>query len=90
MASHPEIVAARAEVQQSLMAGVRLAKTNMWVHDVEAFARYSYQENVRSWRATSVPYVFHFGFDVFDSGSQEALVHEIRRICLKRKRTSRS
>src|SRR5882762_461214 len=44
-ASHPEILAARAEVEKA-QAATRLAKTDMWVPDVEAFARYSYQNNV--------------------------------------------
>src|SRR5216684_1951588 len=40
-ASHPEILAARAEVEKA-QAAAGLAKTDMWVPDVEAFARYSY------------------------------------------------
>ncbi len=75
MASHPEIVAARAEVQKA-EAGVRLAKTDMWVPDVEAFARYSYQENVPFLARNFGTFGVHFGFDVFDSGRKKALVHE--------------
>ena len=75
MASHPEILAARAEVQKA-EATVRLAKTDMWVPDVEAFARYSYQENVPFLARNFGTFGIHFGFDVFDSGRKKALVHE--------------
>jgi outer membrane protein TolC len=74
-ASHPEILAASAEVQKA-EAAVRLAKTDMWVPDVEAFARYSYQENVPFLARNFGTFGVHFGFDVFDSGRKKALVHE--------------
>src|SRR5580658_7485985 len=41
--SHPEILAALAEVQKA-EAAIGLAKTDICVPDVEAFARYSYQD----------------------------------------------
>src|SRR6202521_1017788 len=75
MASHPEILAARAEVQKA-EAVVRLAKTDMWVPDVEAFARYSYQENVPFLARNFGTFGVHFGFDVFDSGHKRALLRE--------------
>ena len=75
LASHPEVLAARAEVQKA-EAVVRLAKTDMWVPDVEAFARYSYQENVPFLARNFGTFGVHFGFDVFDSGRKKALVHE--------------
>jgi outer membrane protein TolC len=75
MASHPEILAARAEVQKA-EAAVRLAKTDMWVPDVEAFARYSYQDNVPFLARNFGTFGVHFGYDVFDSGRKKALVHE--------------
>jgi outer membrane protein TolC len=75
MASHPEILAARAEVQKA-EAGVRLAKTDMWVPDVEAFARYSYQENVPFLARNFGTFGIHFGYDMFDSGRKKAVVHE--------------
>lgn len=75
LASHPEILAARAEVQKA-EAVVHLAKTDMWVPDVEAFARYSYQENVPFLARNFGTFGVHFGFDVFDSGRKKALVHE--------------
>jgi outer membrane protein TolC len=75
MASHPEILAARAEVKKA-EAAVRFAKTDMWVPDVEAFARYSYQENVPFLARNFGTFGVHFGYDVFDSGRKKALVHE--------------
>ncbi len=74
-ASHPEILAARAEVQKA-EAAVRLSKTDMWVPDVEAFARYSYQENVPFLARNFGTFGVHFGYDVFDSGRKKSLVHE--------------
>jgi outer membrane protein TolC len=75
MASHPEILAARAEVQR-VEAAVRLAKTDMWVPDVEAFARYSYQENVPFLARNFGTFGVHFGYDVFDAGKKKAVVNE--------------
>ncbi len=77
IASHPEILAAHADVQKA-EAAIGLAKTDLWVPDVEAFARYSYQDNV--------PFLFlahnfgtfgvHFGYDLFDGGKKHALLRE--------------
>ena len=75
MASHPEILAARAEVQK-VEAAVGLAKTDMWVPDIEAFARYSYQENVPFLARNFGTFGIHFGYDVFDAGKKKAVVHE--------------
>jgi outer membrane protein TolC len=74
-ASHPEILAARAEVEKAQAAG-RLAKTDMWIPDVEAFARYSYQDNVPFLARNFGTFGVHFGYDVFDSGRKKAVVHE--------------
>jgi len=52
LASHPEILEARLEVEKA-NAAVRLAKTDLYVPDVDAFARYSYQN--------SVPFLAHKG-----------------------------
>jgi outer membrane protein TolC len=75
IASHPEIRAARAEMEKA-EAAVRLAKTDMWVPDVEAFARYSYQNNVPFLARNFGTFGIHFGFDVFDSGRKKASLHE--------------
>ncbi|HWC20201.1 MAG TPA: TolC family protein, partial [Terriglobales bacterium] len=74
-AAHPEILAARAEVEKA-EAGVRLAKTDIWVPDVEAFARFSYQENVPFLARNFGTFGVHFGYDVFDSGRKRALLRE--------------
>ena len=73
--SHPEIRAARAEVEKA-EAAIRLAKTDMWVPDVEAFARYSYQNNVPFLARNFGTFGIHFGFDVFDSGRKKASLRE--------------
>ena len=75
LASHPEILAAQAEVQKA-EAAVRFAKTDVWVPDVEAFARYSYQENVPFLARNFGTFGVHFGYDVFDSGRKKALLRE--------------
>src|SRR5246500_305215 len=72
LASHPEVLAARAEVQKA-EAVVRLAKTDMWVPDVEAFARYSYQENVPFLARNFGTFGVHLGYDVFAFGLQKSL-----------------
>jgi outer membrane protein TolC len=74
-ASHPEILAARAEVQKA-QAAVRLTKTDIWLPDVEAFARYSYADNVPFLARNFGTFGVHFGFDVFDSGRKRASLHE--------------
>ena len=74
-ASHPEILAARAEVEKA-QAGTRFAKTDMWVPDVEAFARYSYANNVPFLARNFGTFGIHFGFDVFDSGRKKASLRE--------------
>jgi outer membrane protein TolC len=75
MESHPEIAEARAMVEKA-SAGVRAAKRE-YIPDVEAFARYSHQNN-------SVPFLapnfgtfgVHLGYDVFDGGKKRAMLKE--------------
>src|SRR5271167_3662363 len=45
LASHPEVIEARNEVEKAA-AAVRLAKADIYVPEMDAFARYSYQDNV--------------------------------------------
>jgi outer membrane protein TolC len=73
--SHPEIREARAEVEKA-EAAVRLSKTDIWVPDVEAFARYSHQENVPFLAHNFGTFGVHFGYDLFDGGRKRALLHE--------------
>jgi outer membrane protein TolC len=73
--SHPEIRAANAEVQKA-EAAIGLAKTDIWVPDVEAFARYSYQENVPFLARNFGTFGVHFGYDLFDGGRKRGVLRE--------------
>src|SRR5260370_35366153 len=61
--SQPEITEARAEVERA-SAGVRAAKRE-YIPDIEAFARYSYQENVPFLPPNFRTFVVHFAYDFF-------------------------
>ena len=73
--SNPEIVEARAVVEKA-SAGVRAAKRE-YIPDVEAFARYSHQNN-------SVPFLapnfgtfgVHASYDIFDGGKKRAVLRQ--------------
>lgn len=75
LGSHPEIRKARAEVEKA-EAAIRLAKTDIWVPDVEAFARYSHQDNVPFLAHNFGTFGIHFGYDLFDGGRKRAVLHE--------------
>jgi outer membrane protein len=75
LASHPEIMEARNEVEKA-NAAVRLAKTDRYVPDVDAFARYSYQNNVPFLARNFGSFGVRFGYDLFDSGRKSALLRE--------------
>ena len=75
IASHPEIREARAEVEKA-QAAVRLAKTDIWLPEVEAFARYSYQNNVPFLARNFGTFGIHFGYDLFDGGRKRAVLGE--------------
>jgi outer membrane protein TolC len=75
LASHPEIIVARDEVEKA-DAAVRLAKTDLYVPDVDAFARYSYQDQVPFLARNFGTFGVHFGYDLFDSGKKRAVVRE--------------
>jgi outer membrane protein TolC len=72
--SHPEIAEARAEIGKA-SAAVRLAK-RQYVPDVEAFARYSYQDNVPFLAHNFGTFGVHFSYDLFDGGRRRAAVGE--------------
>jgi outer membrane protein TolC len=72
---HPEIRAARAEVEKAV-AAARLAKTDIWVPDVDAFGRYSYQNNVPFLARNFGTFGIHFSYDLFDAGKKRAILHE--------------
>jgi len=72
--SHPEIAEARAEVEQA-SAAVRLAK-RQYIPDVEAFARYSYQDQVPFLVHNFGTFGVHLGYDLFDGGRRGAAIGE--------------
>jgi outer membrane protein TolC len=72
--SHPEMAEARAEIEKT-SAAVRLAK-RQYIPDVEAFARYSYQDNVPFLARNFGTFGVHFGYDLFDGGRKRAAVAE--------------
>jgi outer membrane protein TolC len=74
--SHPEIAEARADIEKA-SAAVRLAK-RQYLPDVEAFARYSYQDNVPFLARNFGTFGIHFGYDVFDGGRRNAAIGEHR------------
>lgn len=74
LAAHPEIVEAREAVEKA-SAAVRLAKRE-YVPDVEAFARYSYQDNVPFLARNFGSFGVHVGYDLFDGGRKGARVRE--------------
>jgi outer membrane protein len=72
--SHPEIAEAQAEIDKA-SAAVRLAK-RQYLPDVEAFARYSYQDNVPFLARNFGSFGVHFGYDLFDGGRRNAEIGE--------------
>jgi len=74
MDSHPEIAEARAKVEQA-SAATRLAK-RQYVPDVEAFARYSYQDQVPFLVHNFGTFGMHLGYDLFDGGRRKAAIAE--------------
>src|ERR1035438_742816 len=68
--SHPEIAEAQAAVEHAA-EGVRLAK-RQYLPDVEAFARYSYQDNVPFLARNFGTFGVHLGYDLFDGGRRSA------------------
>lgn len=74
LSSHPEIVAARAEVEKA-SAAVRLAKADYYP-DVSAIARYSYQDNVPFLARNFGTFGAELTYDLFDGGRRKANVGE--------------
>src|SRR5271165_6898186 len=68
--SHPEIVAARAEVEKASAAG-RLARAD-YIPDISGFARYSYQNNVPFLARNFGSFGVQFTYDLFDGGRRRA------------------
>src|SRR5277367_370124 len=72
--SHPEMAEARAEIEKA-SAAVRLAKRE-YIPNLEAFARYSYQDNVPFLARNFGSFGVHFGYDLFDGGRRNAAIGE--------------
>ena len=72
--SHPEIAEARTEVEKA-SAALRLSKRE-YLPDLEAFARYSYQNNVPFLARNFGTFGVHLGFDIFDGGKKRAVIGE--------------
>jgi outer membrane protein TolC len=74
LGAHPEIAEARAEIEKA-NAAIRLAKRE-YIPDVEAFARYSYQDNVPFLARNFGTFGVHLGYDIFDGGKRRAAIGE--------------
>jgi outer membrane protein TolC len=72
--SNPEIAEARAVVDKA-SAGVRAAKRE-YIPDVEAFARYSYQNDVPFLARNFGTFGIHFSYDIFDGGKKRATLRQ--------------
>ena len=69
---------------------VRLANTDIWVPDVEAFRRYSYANDVPFLAKKFGTFGVHFGYDLFDAGKKRAVLREREaQVSVERKRASR-
>jgi outer membrane protein len=72
--SHPEVVAAREEVQKAL-AAVKLSKAD-YIPDVSAFARYSYQDQVPFLARNFGTFGMELTYELFDGGRRRAFLDE--------------
>ena len=72
--SHPEIAEARAQIDKAASA-VRLAKYE-FIPDVEAFARYSFQNNVPFLAGRFGTVGFRASVDLFEGGRKRAVLRE--------------
>ncbi|MGA2416796.1 MAG: TolC family protein [Candidatus Sulfotelmatobacter sp.] len=72
--SQPEITEAQAEVEKA-SAGVRAAKRE-YIPNIEAYARYNYQENVPFLARNFGTFGVRFGYDLFDGGKKRATLRE--------------
>jgi len=72
--AHPEVAEAQAEIEKA-SAAVRVAKRE-YIPDIEAFARYSYQDNVPFLARNFGSFGVHFGYDLLDGGRKRAAIGE--------------
>jgi outer membrane protein TolC len=74
MESHPEIREARAEIEKA-SAAVRLAK-RQYLPSLDAFARYTYSNDVPFLARNFGTFGLHFGYEIFDGGKRNAEIGE--------------
>ena len=72
--SHPEVAEARADVEKAESA-VRAAKYE-YIPDVEAFARYSYTDNVPFLARNFGSFGVHLSYELFDGGKKRYMLRE--------------
>jgi outer membrane protein len=72
--SHPEVAEARATVAKAESA-VRLARYE-FIPDVEAFARYSFQNNVPFLASNFATVGVHLSYNLFDGGKRRSTIRE--------------
>jgi outer membrane protein TolC len=72
--SHPEIREARAEIEKA-SAAVRLAK-RQYLPSLDAFARYTYSNDVPFLARNFGTFGLHFGYEIFDGGKRNAEIGE--------------
>jgi outer membrane protein TolC len=72
--SHPEIREAHAEIEKA-SAAVRLAK-RQYLPSLDAFARYTYANDVPFLARNFGTFGVHFGYDIFDGGKRNAEIGE--------------
>jgi outer membrane protein TolC len=72
--SHPEIREARAEIEKA-SAAVRLAK-RQYLPTLDAFARYTYANDVPFLARNFGTFGVRFGYDIFDGGKRNAEIGE--------------
>ena len=72
--SNPKISGARAEVDKA-SAAVRAAKRE-YIPDIDAFARYSYQNNVPFLAHNFGSFGVHVSYDIFDGGKRRGTLLE--------------
>jgi outer membrane protein TolC len=72
--SHPEIRVARAEIEKA-SAAVRLAK-RQYLPSLDAFARYTYSNDVPFLARNFGTFGLHLGYDIFDGGKRNAEIGE--------------
>jgi outer membrane protein TolC len=72
--AHPEIAEARAGVEKA-SAAVRLARRE-YIPDIDALARYSYQNNVPFLARNFGTFGVRFSYDLFDAGKKSATIRE--------------